>query len=99
MEKMQEANFGHVKLEMLRKLSEKCIWGSSLPLEVQAPAPDASFWLNQKNLKFNISELNSFPFKSEISPVFTISVKGITTQSGSSQTPGGPQYPPQTHST
>lgn len=59
-EKMQEASFGHVKLEMLRKLSEKCIWRSSLPLEVQAPASDASFWLNQKNLKFNISELNVF---------------------------------------
>lgn len=33
-EKTQEANFGHVKLEMSRSLSEKSIW-SSLPLEFQ----------------------------------------------------------------
>lgn len=45
---MQGANFGHVKFEMLRKLSEKCIWRRCLPLEVQAPASDASFWLTRR---------------------------------------------------
>lgn len=57
-EKTQEASFGHVKLEMSRRLSES-LYGGALYLW-SSRLSDGHLLLAKKHLKFDISKLNSF---------------------------------------
>lgn len=59
-EKTREANFGHVSLRCLEKTVGEVHLEELTASRAPDPAPDASFWLNHKHLKFDISELNSF---------------------------------------
>lgn len=67
MEKTQEANFGHVKLEMPSTRPEEYIWRSSLPLSSTSSSRHLLL-ANQNYLKFDTSELNSFPSPQTLCP-------------------------------
>lgn len=91
MEKTQEAYFGHVKLEMPSTRPEEYIWRSSLPLSSTSSSGHLLL-ANQNYLKFDTSELNSFPSPQTVS---TTSAADNATQSGPSQSPSSPHYQPQ----